>query len=191
VRFLSPRRHLAASVALAFLTLAPAGLAAGGGVEAPPPVIEDGYPEYLSLADGLHVTGTPIEVDAATYRLAINGKVREPQALSLEQVRALPAVRPLIDLECPGFFTDTGYWTGVPLRDLLDIAGMQNDAKAVEFISIDGSYSQSMSLSEIAERTVLVAYQFDGRDFAVYHGYPCVSWPRACRAPYGSSGWEP
>jgi DMSO/TMAO reductase YedYZ molybdopterin-dependent catalytic subunit len=89
------------------------------------------YPEYLSLADGLHVTGTPIEVDAATYRLKVGGLVATPLALSLDEVRSMPAERLLMSLTCPGFFTDTGYWTGVRVAEVLKRAGYRADASRV------------------------------------------------------------
>ena len=130
------------------------------------------YPAYLSLVDGLHVTGTPIEVDAGTYRLRVNGRVQKPLSLNLDEVRALPRQRLSFALECPGFFTDQGFWTGVPLKDLLALAGYDRDAAAVELTSIDGSYSQLVSLDTVLTGNVLVAYQFDDRDFAVYHGFP-------------------
>jgi DMSO/TMAO reductase YedYZ molybdopterin-dependent catalytic subunit len=130
------------------------------------------YPEYLSLADGLHVTGTPVEVDAGSYRLKVDGLVAKPLELSLSEVRALPRERLLMSLTCPGFFTDEGYWTGVRLEEILRLAGYKSSATAVDFTSIDGSYTQSLTLAEVRRGTVVVAYQFDDRDFPVYHGFP-------------------
>jgi DMSO/TMAO reductase YedYZ molybdopterin-dependent catalytic subunit len=155
---------------------------AGPGPEASPPLVApqaetpstapSTYPEYLSLADGLHVTGTPIEVDAATYRLKVGGLVATPLELSLEEVRSMPAERLLMSLTCPGFFTDTGYWTGVRVAEILKRAGYRADASRVDFTSIDGSYSQSLPLASVLEANYLIAYQFDDRDFPVYHGFP-------------------
>jgi DMSO/TMAO reductase YedYZ molybdopterin-dependent catalytic subunit len=167
-------RRLAVSVLL--LVAAAAALSARGTPEpvSPPPdaVPESGYPEYLSLVDGLHVTGTPIEVDVRTYRLHVGGAVATPLELSLDEVRALPSERIAMDLVCPGFFTDSGTWTGVPVAELLRMAGYDQNGTTVEFRSIDGSYAQSLPLYAVFEGEVLVAYQFDDRDFAVYHGFP-------------------
>jgi DMSO/TMAO reductase YedYZ molybdopterin-dependent catalytic subunit len=90
---------------------------------------------YLQLVEGLHVTGTPVEVDIETFRLRVEGAVEKPLSLSFEQVRALPAVRENITLNCPGFFTDRGTWTGVPVRDLLAMAGVRAEAASVVFTS--------------------------------------------------------
>ena len=94
----------------------PVGRAVGASGEPPTSL-------YLQLVDGLHVTGTPVEVDIETFRLRVSGAVERPLSLSFEQIRALPAVREEITLDCPGFFTDRGVWTGVPVRDLLAMAG--------------------------------------------------------------------
>jgi DMSO/TMAO reductase YedYZ molybdopterin-dependent catalytic subunit len=84
----------------------------------------------------------------------------------------MPSQRLVMSLTCSGFFTDTGYWTGVPLAEILRLAGYKAGAARVEFASIDGSYSQSLSIDTILASNVLVAYQFDDRDFPVYHGFP-------------------
>jgi DMSO/TMAO reductase YedYZ molybdopterin-dependent catalytic subunit len=130
------------------------------------------YPEYLSLADGLHVTGTPIKIDAGTYRLRVDGLVESPLELTLEQLRQLPRERLFMSLTCPGFFTDQGYWTGVRLSELLRMAGYRTGASAVELASVDGSYTQRLPLQAVLDDDVLVAYQFEDRDFPVYHGFP-------------------
>jgi len=127
---------------------------------------------YLQLVEGLHVTGTPVEVDVETFRLRVEGAVEKPLSLSFEQVRALPAVRENITLNCPGFFTDRGTWTGVPVRDLLAMAGVRAEAARVFFTSLSEDYSSSLSLKDIERDGVLVAYEFDGKPFPVVHGFP-------------------
>ena len=148
------------------------GTAERGVTGVPPAPASARYPEYLSLADGLHVTGTPVEVDAESYRLEVGGLVAKPLRLRLDEVRALPRERLLMSLNCPGFFTDEGTWTGVRLAEILRLAGYQSGARAVEFTSIDKKYTQSLTLAEALSDSVLVAYQFDDRDFPVYHGFP-------------------
>jgi DMSO/TMAO reductase YedYZ molybdopterin-dependent catalytic subunit len=129
-------------------------------------------PAYLQLYEGLHITGTPIEVDIKNYRLKITGAVEKELNLTFDEVKKLPSVREDIILECPGFFTDEGYWTGVKIMDLLNMAGLKKEAKRVEFISIDGSYSEILALEEIKPDGFLIAYQFDDKEFSKYHGYP-------------------
>jgi len=127
---------------------------------------------YLQLVDGLHVTGTPVEVDVASFRLSVGGAVERPLELSLEQIRAMPEVREEITLVCPGFFTDRGVWTGVPVRDLLALAGVRPAAGRVVFSSLSDGYTSTLSLEELQRDGVLVAYEFEGKPFPVVHGYP-------------------
>jgi DMSO/TMAO reductase YedYZ molybdopterin-dependent catalytic subunit len=143
----------------------PAGRAVGASGE-PPSAL------YLQLVDGLHVTGKPVEVDPESFRLRIVGAVERPLSLSLEQIRALPAVRQQIDLECPGFFVDRGVWTGVPVRDLLALAGVRAGASAVVFTSLSEGYTSNLGLRDLQQDGMLVAYEFEGRPFPVVHGFP-------------------
>jgi DMSO/TMAO reductase YedYZ molybdopterin-dependent catalytic subunit len=84
----------------------------------------------------------------------------------------MPSVREEIELVCPGYFTDSGFWTGVKVIDIMNLAGLKTSAKSVNFISIDGSYSQILSLDLIKNDGFLIAYQFNDKEFSKYHGYP-------------------
>ena len=134
--------------------------------------ISNTQPSYLQLYEGLHITGTPIEVDIKSYRLKITGAVEKELSLTFDEVKKLSSVRENIALECPGFFIDEGYWTGVKIPDLLNMAGLKKEAKRVKFISIDGTYSQTLALEEIKPDGFLISYQFNGKEFSKYHGYP-------------------
>ncbi len=129
-------------------------------------------PAYLSLYEGLHVTGTAVDVDLATFRLKIEGAVERPLSLSFEQLKELPAVREEMKLECPGFFVDRGVWTGVPVRELLAQAGVSRKAKRVAFTSLDGGYTQWLDMEELQGEGTLIAYEFDGKLFPRVHGFP-------------------
>ena len=150
---------------------APAGEseASSGGAapEAGPPAAL-----YLSLVEGLHVTGTPVTVDVRSFRLQIRGLVDSPLELSLEEVLAMPAVREEFPLVCPGFFVDRGVWTGVPLRDILARAGVRPGAGHVLFTSLSQGYTSTLSLQDVQGDGVLVAYEFNGKPLPVVHGYP-------------------
>jgi sulfoxide reductase catalytic subunit YedY len=143
-----------------------AGSDADGGSSNPP------APGYLDLFEGLHVTGTPIDVDIATFRLKVEGAVERPLSLSFEQIKKLPAVREEFKLECPGFFVDRGVWTGVPVRELLARAVASKQAKRVAFTSLDGGYTQWLTMEDLQADGILIAYEFDGKLFHRVHGFP-------------------
>jgi DMSO/TMAO reductase YedYZ molybdopterin-dependent catalytic subunit len=127
---------------------------------------------YLDLYQGLHITGTPIDVDITTYRLVINGAVNKEISLTFDDVKKMNSVREEIEVVCPGFFTDVGFWTGVRVIDLLNLAGLQSGVTGVNFVSIDGSYSQILPLDLLKNDGFLIAYQFNDKEFSKYHGYP-------------------
>jgi len=127
---------------------------------------------YLDLVDGLHVTGRPIGVDIDTYRLEVSGLVERELSLSFAEIKALPAAREYAELNCPGFFTDKGTWTGVRVRDLLDMAGLDKRGTSLTFTSIDGGYKQTLPLEVALDDGVLIAYRFEGREFSPVHGFP-------------------
>jgi DMSO/TMAO reductase YedYZ molybdopterin-dependent catalytic subunit len=124
------------------------------------------------VIDGLHVTGEPVEVDIDEYRLKITGEVDNPLSLTFDQVKEMESKRIFAVLDCPGFFTDEGYWTGVDLKDLLELAGYHEDASKLSFISIDG-YTGNLSLESVMKNeSILVAYHFQDKEFPEVHGYP-------------------
>ena len=130
------------------------------------------YPSYLSFVDGLHVTGTPIEVDIEKYRLTIKGNIKKPSQFTYDDIKAMDAETIEIKLVCPGFFEDIGEWTGVKLSKLLEQLDVNDDASSVVFNAIDGNYSKILPMEKVMNTNVLIAYEFDGEPFAVYHGFP-------------------
>lgn len=85
----------------------------------------------------------------------------------------MPAVDRRLVIECPGFFSDVGVWTSVPVRDILHRAQLLPDAKTVIFISADSIYRTRISVANLlASDSLLLAYRFEGREFHRVHGFP-------------------
>jgi len=121
--------------------------------------------------DGLHLTGTPIKVDIDTYRLKVSGAVKKELSLTFDDVKKMPSERVFSELVCPGFFTDSGYWTGVKIIDILNIAGINENAKTAEFKSLDG-YLSDILIDKFSSEGFLIAYEFNDKEFAEENGYP-------------------
>ena len=124
------------------------------------------------LVEGLHVTGTPVDIDIETYRLKISGAVDTPLNLSLEEIKAMEAQREFATLVCPGFFTDEGTWTGVRITDLLKRAGAMPGAEQLKFVAADGKYSANLKLDQVKGEGMLIAYAFEDKPLPKVHGYP-------------------
>ena len=149
---------------------------------------------------GLHYLLTHFDipsVDAADWRLRIDGLVRQELALSLEELRARPAVRMPVTMECAGNgrvrleprvysqpwldeAVGTAEWGGTPLRPLLEEAGLDGGAVEVLFTGLDRgidggieqAYERSLPLAEASRDEVILAYEINGRPLPPQHGFP-------------------
>ena len=141
------------------------------------------------------------KLDPATYRLQIDGAVRNAFSLTYDELRAMPSQTQVALLECAGnsrvFLVPTASgaqwelggvsnaeWTGVPLRLLLERAGLEEDAVEIVLEGPDRggakegaippapvSYARSLGRAK-ALGEVLIAYQMNGCDLPLDHGYP-------------------
>ncbi|MBN4048101.1 molybdopterin-dependent oxidoreductase, partial [bacterium AH-315-O15] len=83
------------------------------------------------------------EIDIAAFRLRVSGLVDRPLALSVADLRAMPSQELIFGFECSGNrgplngLSSNGRWTGVPLRAVLDRAGVQSEAREFVFFGAD------------------------------------------------------
>jgi DMSO/TMAO reductase YedYZ molybdopterin-dependent catalytic subunit len=150
--------------------VAPANPCDIGPIVVPTPADDPGYAR-LDPSTGLHVTGTMQLLDLATYRLRVTGKVDRPLELSYDEIRCLPKVQASPTLVCPGFFVDEATWAGAAMADVLALAGVQEGAQEVEFVSADG-YSTTLSLDKALDRANFLAYEWEGEPLPRLHGFP-------------------
>ena len=62
-------------------------------------------------------------------------------------------------------------WKGLPLRDLLDQAGVLSGAARVRLHGVD-NYTDTIPLEKAMEPTTLLAYEMNGAPLPDRHGYP-------------------
>lgn len=119
---------------------------------------------------------SPPDVRLEDWVLQVKGAVASPLSLSYEQLLARPSLQYIVTLECVGngLAADaigTAAWEGVPLRGLLQDAGIAAEAVDVAFHAADG-YSDSLRLSRALADDVLVAYRMNGVPLPKGHGFP-------------------
>ena len=148
-----------------------------------PPKIIPGYAE-LDKTTGLHVTGTIPEIDFTNYRLEVVGKVANPLKLSYDDLRCMPKIEARPTLVCPGFFKDVATWAGVPIKYVLELAGVREDAREINLISAD-EYESSLSLKKAYSGPGFLAYEWEGKTLPILHGFPV----RAVFPGLGGSYW--
>ncbi|MGE3955726.1 MAG: molybdopterin-dependent oxidoreductase [Vicinamibacterales bacterium] len=83
-------------------------------------------------------------VDLAAYRLRVSGMVTTPQALTIDDLKKMNGRDLIAGFECSGNsprlvqgFAGNGKWTGIPLRLVLDQAGISRDAREFVFFGAD------------------------------------------------------
>src|SRR6201990_880697 len=154
----------------------------------------DRIDSYLTPTELFYIRShfpTP-NLDRASYQLRIDGAVRRPFALSYDELRSMPSETRVATLECAGnsrvFLVPqvagaqwelgavgNAEWTGVPLRALLERAGLEDDACEIVLEGADRGppadppvppgpifYARSLSRDKAMQPEVLIAYQMNG-----------------------------
>lgn len=137
------------------------------------PTLPAKIPGYLQVDPdtGLHMTGTPTQVDFESYRLTITGLVDHPLSFTYEQLRCLPKITASPSLICEGYFVDVATWSGVDLKSLLDLAGIQKSASQIKIKAADG-YAIAVPLESALKEGNFLAYEVNGKTLPVLQGFP-------------------
>jgi sulfane dehydrogenase subunit SoxC len=110
-------------------------------------------------------------IDITAYRLNVDGLVQTPLSLTYESLTQYPTITEDVLLVCPGVFEDERVWTGVPVTTLLAEAGIKPEASQVTFHGSDG-YTSTLSLGDINQDGVFLAYKVNGQTLPKADGYP-------------------
>lgn len=141
---------------------------------------------------------TPV-LDPEVYELAVSGLVERPMRLQLRDLQNMPAQSVVATLECAGNgrarfeppvageqwrfgAASTAEWTGVPLVEILDRAGLTAEAREVVFRGADAGlvegatapvrFERSLSVDDARCSGALVAYAMNGESLPLQHGRP-------------------
>jgi DMSO/TMAO reductase YedYZ molybdopterin-dependent catalytic subunit len=137
-------------------------------------------------------------LDASTWRLVVGGLVERPLSLGFRDLTSMRSETLIVTLECAGNgraglaprvegeqwqlgAVSTAEWTGVPLVEVLDRAGVEPAARELVFRGADGgsvegfgtvAFERSLSIDTARESQALLAYAMNGESLPVQHGYP-------------------
>jgi DMSO/TMAO reductase YedYZ molybdopterin-dependent catalytic subunit len=107
------------------------------------------------------------------YRLAVTGNVSQELTLTVDDLRAMPRTMLTADFQCvTGWRVRDVRWEGVTLAEILRQAGADSDQHAVSFLSYDGVYTESLTMTQALRPDVLVVDVLDGEDIGRNHGGP-------------------
>lgn len=107
-------------------------------------------------------------IDAASWRLRVNGHVAHPYEMDLAELQSWPDGL-TATLDCTGGWHTTRHWQGAPVAQLLARAGPKPGAASITIRSRTG-YFRRYSMAEAGR--ALLAYRVDGRPLSPGHGYP-------------------
>lgn len=137
-------------------------------------------PLYTPNADFYRVDTalTVPSIDPATWRLTVHGLVDERVELGFDDLLAMGLDEYSITLTCVsnevgGDLVGSAKWLGVPVRDVLALAGPQGDADMVLSRSIDG-FTASTPLEALTDsgRDAILAVAMNGEPLPLEHGFP-------------------
>jgi Oxidoreductase molybdopterin binding domain len=108
------------------------------------------------------------------YRLVVEGAVDRRLELDLNDLRAMPQREARLPIACVEGWSASARWRGVPVRDLLALAGAAADAEAtVESLQPSGRYRTSyINGKQSADRDTLLAVELDNQPLHIDHGFP-------------------
>jgi DMSO/TMAO reductase YedYZ molybdopterin-dependent catalytic subunit len=107
----------------------------------------------------------------ADWRLSIEGSVARPGRYSLADLKRFPARTQITKHTCEEGWSAIAEWTGVPLRTVLEAAGIRPGARFVNFGCFDDS-PDSIDMLEALHPQTILAYGMNGADLPVAHGAP-------------------
>jgi len=116
-------------------------------------------------------------VDPEEWTLTITGMVDRDVVLTYADIMAMPLVERYVTLSCVsnevgGGLVGNALWTGVPLPELLDLAGVQGDADQIVARSIDGWSAGFPTDIAFDGRNALLAVGMNREVLPANHGFP-------------------
>ncbi len=144
-----------------------------------------------------HLSDIPTKIDPATYRLRVRGQVKTALELSLAELKQLGSPMEVVAVnQCSGnsrgHFTPrvgggqlshgamgNARWTGIPLKTVLEKAGLNASARQVAFDGLDRApaagvpdYVKALEVDHALDGEVMLAWAMNGEDLPVLNGYP-------------------
>jgi DMSO/TMAO reductase YedYZ molybdopterin-dependent catalytic subunit len=134
------------------------------------------------------------EVDPAKFQLTVTGMVKKPLTLSLDALRKMKSADVVFGFECSGNrrpmqgLCSNGRFTGVPLRTVLESAGVSDEAREFVFFGADRGeedvefrtskyqvvqqFGRSLPRETALSNEPILAYAMNGEPLTRHQGFP-------------------
>lgn len=117
------------------------------------------------------------DVTKSAWRLRVDGRVGTPRTYTFEELAAQPGVvTQEATLSCISNAVGDGLasnaiWRGLPLRQLLEVAGLPTPFAKIVFHGAD-NYVDTVLPDKALDPTTFVAWEMNGAPLSPRHGYP-------------------
>ncbi len=140
----------------------------------------EGISSFRTPADSFYRIDTKLivpRINAADWRLSIDGAVDHPFSIGIDELLAMPMVERDITMCCVsnevgGPYIGGARWLGVPVRTLLERAGVRSGVDQI-LSADDSGFTISTPLQALTDdRDALLAVAMNGAALPEQHGYP-------------------
>jgi DMSO/TMAO reductase YedYZ molybdopterin-dependent catalytic subunit len=109
-----------------------------------------------------------------SYRLVVEGRVRRRLSLSIDDLAALPQHDATLPIACVEGWSASKRWTGIPVRELLRMAGAPEQAQVtVHSLQQRRAYKSSeLDVAQAHDADTLLALRVEGEILHLDHGFP-------------------
>ncbi|MGC2330420.1 MAG: molybdopterin-dependent oxidoreductase [Candidatus Acidiferrales bacterium] len=108
----------------------------------------------------------------ADWRLTVNGLVDRPASFSLAELKSYPSRSQITQVICEEGWSYIAEWIGVPLSHVLDLVGVQPQARYVAYFSIEPDWWDSMDMADATHPQTFLTYGMNGNELPVGNGGP-------------------
>jgi DMSO/TMAO reductase YedYZ molybdopterin-dependent catalytic subunit len=115
---------------------------------------------------------TPLLKDPAAWRLRVDGLVRRPLDLSLDDLMRMPRTTYTVKHHCVEGWTAIATWHGVVVSAIADRCEPLPTARYLHFVSFDADYSNGWDLASAMHPQTILAYGMNDNPLPPAHGAP-------------------
>ncbi|PYP17063.1 MAG: molybdopterin-binding protein [Gemmatimonadetes bacterium] len=123
-------------------------------------------PGYF-ISNSLPTLATP-----SAWRLRVDGLVRQPLDLSLDDLMGMPRVTYTVKHHCVEGWSAIATWHGVPVSAVVRRCQPLDAARYIRFVSFDSDYSNGWDMASALHPQTILAYGLNDHPLPPAHGAP-------------------
>ena len=114
----------------------------------------------------------PMLVNPSAWRLRVDGLVRQPLELSVDDLMRMPPMSYTVKHTCVEGWSAIATWHGVPVSAIMEYCRPLPAARYINFVSFDSGYSNGWDLASALHPQTILAYGMNDQPLTPAHGAP-------------------